>query len=174
MVDDYLTATKIESGEIVREMEVKEYRITPFHIVNRLIQDFEFQIQQHNISFNNLIPDTTISIYMFAPHIENILRRLIDNAIKFSRKDGLVIVRLHEDEGYVFSVQDFGCGIAEEKKSVLFQKFGQIDRERQEQQGSGLGLYIANNLAKLNGGEIWFESEKDKGTTFFVKVPKFR
>ncbi|MFA6455885.1 MAG: ATP-binding protein [Bacteroidota bacterium] len=172
MVDDFLTATKIESGEISREMEIKEYRISPFHIVSRLVTDLDYQLTHHRVTVENTVPDTTISVHMFATHIENILRRLIDNAVKFSKPDSTVIVGLHDNDGYVFSVQDFGVGVAEDKRSVLFQKFGQIDREKQEQQGSGLGLYIANNLAKLNGGELWFESDEGKGSTFYLKVPK--
>jgi len=172
MVDDYLTVTKIESGEIAREMDIKKDRVTPNHIVQRLIADLEYQRRHHNITIENKIVDATISVYMFAPHLENILRRLLDNAIKFSRPESCVILDLHENNGYIFSVQDFGFGIAEEKKSLIFQKFGQIDREKHEQQGSGLGLYIAYNLARLNGADLWFESEEGKGSTFFIRVPK--
>lgn len=171
MVDDFLTVTKIESGEIVREMEVKEYRITPFHMVNRLIVDMEFQMRQHQVTIENRIPDITISVFMFASHCENILRRLIDNAIKFSKPGSAVIISMHENDGYVFSIQDFGFGVADDKKSILFQKFGQVDRDKHEQQGSGLGLYIASNLARINGGELWFESQEGKGSTFYVRVP---
>lgn len=172
MVDDFLTATKIESGEIVREMEIKEYRITPFHVVNRLITDLDYQLKHYQVTIENRIPDITISVFMFAAHIENILRRLIDNAVKFSTPDSTVIISMHDNEGYVFAVQDFGYGVADDKRSILFQKFGQVDREKHEQQGSGLGLYISYNLAKLNGGDLWFESQEGKGSTFYVRVPK--
>lgn len=172
MVDDFLTVTKIESGEIAREMEIKEFRITPYHMAGRLIEELEYQSSRHHITIENTIPDTTISVFMFASHVENILKRLIDNAIKFSKPDSTVIIGLHDNDGYVFSVQDFGIGIAAEKKPILFQKFGQVDRETQEQQGSGLGLYIAHHLALLNSANIWFESEEGKGSTFYLRVPK--
>jgi two-component system sensor histidine kinase/response regulator len=172
MVDDFLTATKIESGEIAREMEVKEYRITPFHVVNRIIDDMEYQMRHCQVTVENRIPDITISVFMYASHIENILRRLMDNAVKFSHPGSAVIIGMHEHEGYVFSVQDFGIGVDQEKWSVLFQKFGQVDREKHEQQGSGLGLYIAYNLAKLNGGDLWLESREGSGSTFYVRFPK--
>jgi signal transduction histidine kinase len=172
MVDDYLTATKIESGEIAREMEIKDDRVMPSHIVQRLIAELEYQCHHHNITIENKIVDATISVHMFAAHIDNILRRILDNAIKFSRPESSVILDLHENNGYVFSIQDFGFGIAEEKKNVIFQKFGQIDREKYEQQGSGLGLYIARNLAKLNNADLWFDSEEGIGTTFYLRVPK--
>lgn len=172
MVDDFLTATKIESGEIVREMEHKEFRITPTHIVQRLIDELEYQRKQHGVVIENRVPDSTISVHMYAPHVENILKRLLDNAIKFSKPEGSVIVELKEQDGYVFSIRDYGHGISETKRSVIFQKFGQVDREKYEQQGSGLGLYIAYHLAKLNGAELWYESVEESGSTFYLKIPK--
>lgn len=172
MVDDFLTATKIESGEIAREMEVREHRINPHQIVNRLSVEMEYQCSQHHITIKNTIPDTTVSVFLHAAHIDNILRRLISNAIKFSKQNSSIVIGLHDNKGYVFSVQDFGSGIAADKKPILFQKFGQIDREKHEQQGSGLGLYIARSLALLNNGDIWFESDEGKGSTFYLKIPK--
>ena len=172
MVDDFLTATKIESGEIIREMENKEYRITPMHITQRLIDELEYQSKHHQVTIRNNVPDVTISVHMYAPHVENILKRLLDNAIKFSKPEGTVIVDLQEKDGYLFTIQDFGIGISETKRSVIFQKFGQVDREKNEQQGSGLGLYIAYHLAKLNGADVWYESAEHKGSTFFLKIPK--
>jgi len=174
MVDDFLTVTKIESGEIQREMEVKDSRITPFHIVERLIEDLVFQTRYYQVTIQNRVPDRTVSVVMHAPHVENILRRLMDNAVKFSKPGASVIVSMHELDGFVFSVQDFGMGVPADKRSVLFQKFGQVDREKNEQQGSGLGLYISHHLAKLNRGELWYESEEGKGSTFFVRFPKQR
>lgn len=172
MVDDFLTATKIESGEIVREMESSENRITPMHIVQRLMVELEYQRNHHRVTIQNNVPDVTISARMYAPHVENILKRLMDNAIKFSRPDGQVIVGLREEQdGYLFTVQDFGVGISESKRSMIFQKFGQVDRDKYEQQGSGLGLYIAYHLAKLNGAALWYESSEKTGSTFFLKIP---
>ena len=171
MVDDFLTATKIESGEIIREMENKEYRISPLHITQRLIDELEYQSKHHHVTIRNDVPDITVSVHMYAPHVENILKRLLDNAIKFSKPEGSVIVEFTESDGYLFTISDFGIGISESKRSVIFQKFGQVDREKNEQQGSGLGLYIAYHLAKLNGAEVWYESMENKGSTFFLKIP---
>lgn len=174
MVDDFLTVTKIESGQIAREMEVHNSSINPYHIVNRLIADLEYQCSHQHITIKNTIPDASITVFMFTAHVENILRRLMDNAIKFSHPNGIVTVNLEEHESFKFSVSDNGFGIMEDKKIVVFQKFGQIDREKHEQQGSGLGLFIAYHLAKLNGGELSFESMEGKGSTFYLTVPKSR
>ncbi len=172
MVDDFLTVTKIESGEIVREMEIRNSLINPYHIVNRLITDLEYLSAQQSVTIKNTIPDNTISVCMFAPHIENILRRLINNAVKFSHPHGIITVGIQSGDMIQFFVNDTGTGISEDKKPIVFQKFGQIDRAKNEQQGLGMGLFIAYHLAKLNGGELLFESVEGKGTTFYLKVPK--
>lgn len=170
MVDDYLTVTKIESGEIRREMDVREQRVTPQPLVQRIIDEFAFACRHHQVTIDNRIVDATISVHIYGPHLESILRRLIDNAVKFSHPGGRVLVDLYEKEGYVFTVQDFGIGIPEGKKDQIFRRFGQIDREHHEQQGSGLGLYIAHHLAGLNGAELWYDSAENAGSTFALRV----
>jgi two-component system sensor histidine kinase/response regulator len=172
MVDDFLTVTKIESGEIAREMELRNSQVNPFDIVDRIIVDLQYHCSHQNITIKNTLHDSTIEVVVYPAHIENILRRLINNAVKFSHPNGVVTVSLHRNDSFVFSVQDNGIGIAEDKKIVIFQKFGQIDREKHEQQGSGLGLFIAYHLAKLNNAVISFESTEGKGSTFTLKIPK--
>lgn len=174
MVDDFLTVTKIESGEIVRDMEIRNFQINPHQVVDRIIADMEYLSNQQSVTIQNTISDNTISVFMFAPHIENILRRLINNAVKFSHPNEIVTVGILESDMIQFLVHDTGPGISEDKKPYIFQKFGQIDRDKNEQQGLGMGLFIAYHLAKLNGGELLFECVEGKGTTFILKVPKSR
>ena len=73
----------------------------------------------------------------------------------------------------VLTVQDSGIGIPKkERVSFLFQKFHRASNaEKVKPGGSGLGLYIANQAVKLLGGKIWFESEENKGSTFYVELP---
>jgi len=85
MVDDYLTVTKIESGEIAREMDIKKDRVTPNHIVQRLIADLEYQRRHHNITIENKIVDATISVIYVCSAFREYSSPVLDNAIKFSR-----------------------------------------------------------------------------------------
>jgi signal transduction histidine kinase len=72
----------------------------------------------------------------------------------------------------VVSVADEGIGIGPEDKASLFTTFHRIQRpETQSIRGSGLGLYIAKEWTEAMGGEIWLESELNKGSTFFVAIP---
>lgn len=173
MVDDFLTAMKIESGELVKELDIKDTHINPQVMFTRILHELEGKIHLHNIHVINEIPNKMIFVRAHVQHIENILKRCVDNAIKFSRDGGKVYLLLKEEESStIFSVQDEGCGIPAAKQQLLFQKFQQVNRDKNEQQGSGLGLFIAHSLAKANNATLWFESEEGKGSTFYLRVQK--
>jgi signal transduction histidine kinase len=105
--------------------------------------------------------------------LRQILINLIGNAIKFSDGKGVVTVRARSDEGSaVFSVQDDGIGIAEDKRAGIFESFEQAhDPALRRFGGTGLGLSIVRSLVSLHGGEIWLESKLGHGTTFYFTIP---
>lgn len=105
--------------------------------------------------------------------LRQILINLIGNAIKFSDGKGLVAVRVRvEEKVAVFSVQDQGIGIAEDKRAGIFESFEQVHEPGQRRfGGTGLGLSIARSLVSLHGGEIWLESKLGHGTTFSFSIP---
>jgi hypothetical protein len=102
-----------------------------------------------------------------------ILRQLIDNAIKFSpREGGKVWVRMNTQNGSPsVRVQDQGMGIPQADRPNPFRRFKQIDREQHEQQGLGLGLYLARALARLHDGEITFARGPEGGSVFTRTMP---
>ncbi|MCK4451681.1 MAG: PAS domain-containing sensor histidine kinase, partial [Anaerolineae bacterium] len=108
------------------------------------------------------------------PHrIEQVLRNLLDNAIKYSLQGGLVVVRgeVREDE-VVISVADQGVGIAPEHLNRLFEKFFRIKSALgRHVVGSGLGLPIARTIVESQGGRIWAESQVGQGSTFYFTLP---
>ena len=85
---------------------------------------------------------------------------LLENAIKFSKQNGNIIV----------TIKDYGIGMAEEELEKVFERFYQIDKSHSEE-GSGLGLAIVKRIIELSEGEIKFESKENKGTTAIVKLP---
>ncbi|MCX7991136.1 MAG: DUF3365 domain-containing protein [Proteobacteria bacterium] len=100
-----------------------------------------------------------------------LFENLIHNAIKFNKPEGEVIIDIERIENFaLIKVRDEGVGIREEDKTKVFDKFYHRDRENREK-GTGLGLYIAKYVTEMHNGEIWFETEINKGTTFFVKLP---
>ena len=106
-----------------------------------------------------------------------VLEKLISNAIKFSPRDSTVRISAElppEDPAMVvFSVQDFGKGIAADAQKRIFEKFEQAESVMtRHHQGPGLGLAICRSIVETHGGRIWVKSEPGKGSTFYVSFPK--
>lgn len=100
--------------------------------------------------------------------------QVIENAFKFSRKEGAVTISLKEEGGECrLTVEDAGIGIPREELPKIFEKFYQVDPEGTGQiRGFGLGLFYAREFVKLHGGTITLESEPEKGTRVTVLLPR--
>jgi len=99
-----------------------------------------------------------------------VLLNLVNNAVKFT-KAGSVKIEVRKDfKALQVSVRDTGPGIAEEDKPLLFQSFQQFGAPS-EQEGSGLGLFIARQIVQAHGGRIWAESEGGRGSAFRFTLP---
>ncbi len=99
------------------------------------------------------------------------LTNLISNAYRYGRQNGHIIVSLKKTEASVIiSVQDDGVGIAEEEQEKVFRRFYQGDHSRGGI-GTGLGLSMAEEIARFHGGRILLESKKDQGSTFRILLP---
>ena len=113
---------------------------------------------------------------IFAPKssIIRLFQNLISNAIKYRKKEALLVVEItcqENEKEYLFSVKDNGIGIEEKYQSKVFTIFQRLHRE-EEISGSGLGLAICKKVITDLGGEIWFESNSNEGTNFLFTLPK--
>lgn len=105
--------------------------------------------------------------------IGQVLVNLLNNAIKYSPRAKEVLVRVTSDiHRVVVSVQDSGIGIAEEHLHKIFEQFYQVtDSKAKTYPGLGIGLYISNEIVKRHGGQLWVESKKGAGSTFYFALP---
>ena len=138
------------------------------------VKNFSFAARKKNIDLilmkeDGGIPELTLD----SRKIELVLGNLIDNAINYTPEGGRIGVIMENFGDYVkVSVKDNGIGIPREDAERIFSRFFRAKNAiRVETDGTGLGLYIAQNIIKAHGGDIWFESEKDKGTTFYFTIP---
>jgi PAS domain S-box-containing protein len=169
-VSDYVDMARIASGTM--EMRKKEFLLHPFFeevtLDARLLWvgkpiEFIADYQPH---------DTGVIIESDPDLIRRILNVLLDNAVKFTAS-GIICCGVKLKEGLVeFFVNDTGKGIAPEKLDSIFNIFTQEDPSNtRSYEGSGLGLSIANGLAKLMGGTLTAASEQGKGSQFAFTVP---
>jgi signal transduction histidine kinase len=98
---------------------------------------------------------------------------LIENAVKYTPSGSITINVSADDTNILVSVTDTGIGIAPEDLGHIFQKFYRVDSsDTREIGGTGLGLYISKRRVEANGGRMWAESEYQKGSTFFISLPR--
>lgn len=102
-----------------------------------------------------------------------VFNNLIENAIKYSKKEKKIKISLLEEQGVlVLIVKDNGIGISAEERQRIFEKFYRVGNEdTRKTKGTGLGLYIVKNIVKLHGGSVEVKSELNEGSTFTVKLP---
>jgi len=106
-------------------------------------------------------------------HIREILENLIENAIKYTPSGQVVVDITGDNDSATVSIKDSGVGIPAEDIPHLFQKFYRVDTpETRQIGGTGLGLYLCRKLTEAMGGRLWLESQYQKGSTFFVELPR--
>ncbi len=121
----------------------------------------------------NYIPIPTPEIYSDYNIIDTVLRNLLSNALKFSKRKGTITIFAKKKEDFMqISVSDNGIGIAENKKSRIFKvESGKTTYGTEQERGSGLGLILCKEFIELLGGKIWFKSEEGNGSTFYYTIP---
>jgi CheY-like chemotaxis protein len=105
--------------------------------------------------------------------LQQILSNLLDNAVKFTHQGHIRLgCRRYEKKRLLFYVRDTGIGIPKDKQHIVFDSFRQVDDSfTRTFEGTGLGLAITRKLVARLGGQIWLESEKNRGSTFYFTIP---
>lgn len=171
LIDEILDLSKIEAGKM--ELEILE---VPLQDIASGINGLFAQVaKEKGITFAIDAKNAPLVIKTDRMRLEQILKNLISNAIKFTSKGSvnLTIKRSGVDSQLLdFSVKDTGIGIAKEQQPLVFEAFQQADGStKRKYGGTGLGLSISRELARLLKGEITLESEPGKGSTFTLTIP---
>jgi PAS domain S-box-containing protein len=174
IVNDILDLSKIESGKI----SINE---TYFNIRDLILEQVQLQNNNAkkkdlklNVSFDSNLP---VNIYGDDFRLKQIISNLISNAIKFTEIGQISFTAEIETENeekydFLFAISDTGIGVPFDKKEMIFETFTQASNDTTRLYGgTGLGLSIVKNLVEVQGGKIWLESEINKGSTFFVRIP---
>lgn len=169
LVDDLLDLAKVEAGKVDvkrREFEVAEL----FGALRGMLKPL-LTGNSVDLLFDT---DTQIpTLYTDEGKVSQVLRNLISNALKFTRKGHIRVSAESGDGGWVlFRVTDTGIGILAEHHSRIFEEFVQIEGELQTRaKGTGLGLPLSRKLAELLGGSLEVESTYGVGSTFILRIP---
>lgn len=174
LVEDFILLVELETGETERAYLNRRARIGDTATWLRVVsQSYQAQADKKGIQLVLDIPSELPPLIADDEYLAKAIGRVIENAIKFSRPESeWVCVRAEvEDKTLMVIVQDQGIGIAENEIPSLFNIFHQIDRAKQEQQGTGSGLAISQGIVALHAGRITVESKLGIGSTFTIELP---
>ncbi|QOG01390.1 response regulator [Flavobacterium sp. MDT1-60] len=173
LIDEILDLSKIEAGK----MELEFLDVSTKEITDTMWNLFNLMAKEKGVTFEIISKDAPIVIKTDKMRLEQILKNLISNAIKFTEKGTVSLeIKINTDDDKIicFIVKDTGIGIPLEKQPLIFEAFQQADGStKRKYGGTGLGLSISRELAKLLRGEIILHSKVEEGSTFTLCLPVF-
>lgn len=168
LAEDTLSTTKMESGRLAYQME----DLDTAYVVEEASSLVNLS-RLHRVEVR--IEEKAKTVYGDETKIRQVLHNLISNAVKYSPRGGKITIQAREQSStmIVLSVSDEGVGIPPSQLNRLFQKFSRVTQEAtREIKGSGLGLWICQEIVRAHGGEIWTESAPGTGSTFYFTLQK--
>jgi PAS domain S-box-containing protein len=167
IVDTLLSVARLEAGDMQVELTPTDLRA----VVSDAISSVQEGAIVNGHRFVLELPDEPLAASADREKLGQILRNLLDNAVKFSPDGGTVTVEAHRRAGRVeVRVVDQGEGIPEAEREHIFSKFQRADSTGGHG-GAGLGLFIARGLVLAMGGRIWVDSAEGGGSSFAFELP---
>jgi len=172
LINDILDISKIEAGK----MDIYAETFNLHNILIELAETVQPALQKRGNIIRLQISDTIAEVHTDLVKTRQILLNLLSNAAKFT-EDGIITLRAEQvataqGEQVLIRVKDTGIGISPTQQENLFEAFTQADASTTRKYGgTGLGLAISYQFAQMLRGNLWVESEPDKGSTFIVQLP---
>lgn len=169
MVKQFLNVSRIELGKISVKPEKLDLNILVKEVTAEQIPSAQIKLQKLRVKYDKALPKIMLDKTLTRAVVQN----LLSNAVKYTPENGKINISLiAEKDNALISIEDSGMGIPKEQQQKLFSKLFRADNAvKSGTEGTGLGLYIVKAIVKLAGGEIWFESKENIGTTFHVTLP---
>lgn len=172
LIDDIIDIARIEAGQLTINMAECHLDILLPELQKQFLEILQ-TLGKKNLDIILDMPSEKIVCKTDSFRLRQVLSNLIDNAIKFTN-DGYVEIGLRktDENKLLFYVRDTGIGIPEDKLSLIFSRFRQLEEaDTRTFGGTGLGLTISQNLVRMLNGEIQVDSKPDEGSTFYFTLP---
>ena len=169
LIADLLIVSKIDQNQIFLNKE----KISLVELIQEIIRKKDSFIKALNVEIDfSFEKDLPLAI-TDSLQIKIIMENLLDNAIRYTEKQGKVLISLKKKKNnFLVEIKDNGIGIPQRDQKYIFHKFFRSDNiKRHQTEGSGLGLYIAKSIVQKLGGKINFKSQEGVGSTFWFSLP---
>ncbi|MBV1756333.1 MAG: cell wall metabolism sensor histidine kinase WalK [Dethiosulfatibacter sp.] len=168
LVEELLTLAQIDADQI----KIIREKINFSDICMSVIDRFRVRLNENNLELNMNI-DEDVFIMADSLRIAQLITIFLDNAIKYTNRDGKIEITLKSENDYAtFRITDSGMGMSQRDTERIFDRFYRADKaRRRENGGTGLGLSIAKWISDNHKGRIAVDSKIDEGTTFTVEFP---
>lgn len=166
MINGFLNISRLESGKLI----IDKHPFDMKELINEAVSETELTISSHQILVETC---PTLVINADRDKIASVLSNLISNAVKYSPKGKTITVKCDiVGNSAVFSVKDEGMGIKPQDINQLFERYYRVNTEHTRHiSGFGIGLYLSAEIIQRHDGNIWVESEKGVGSTFYFSLP---
>ncbi|GEM_PF-789114 len=171
LINDILDLAKVESGK----MEFHPEPVDLNTVIGEACDILRALIAKKKITLTVNVDPSIANIIIDPAKLKQILYNYISNALKFTNEGGSVSVRVIPEgtDNFRLEVEDNGIGIRDEDISKLFTEFQQLDASADKKyQGTGLGLALTRRIAEAQGGEVGVKSIVEKGSTFYITLPR--
>jgi two-component system sensor histidine kinase VicK len=166
IINGFLNVSRLESGKIVIEAEVFDMA----ELIREVKEEFAVTVTSHDLRFDIQRPAL---VNADRNKIEQVVHNLLSNAIKYSPSGSVITVSCHLGDGVVeLSVADHGMGITDSDLRNIFDRFYRVKGSQMSNiLGFGIGLYLCKEIISRHDGEIYAESEMDRGSVFTFRLP---
>ena len=171
LIEEVLSFARLEGGH----EEVQAEPADAAELAREVAALAEPLALERGLSFGVEVPDGPVPLRTDARKVRQVLLNLVGNAVKFTEMGAVRLAMVETADGVEFQVRDTGAGIASEDQERIFEPFWQADQGlAREHGGSGLGLSVARQLARLLGGDVTVQSTPGDGSTFRFHLPRIR
>lgn len=164
-----------------RKLEMKGEKLNLYNVeikdfIQSIYTQFEYAVKEKSVDFILEMEINSFSISIDENKIHKVMNNLLSNALKYTPSGGIIginvnIINKNRKKYLKISVTDTGCGVPEEDKNKIFDRFYQVEDKTSQNIGSGIGLHLSKEYILLHNGEILIENQKEGGVIFTLLLP---
>jgi PAS domain S-box-containing protein len=169
LIKSLLNISRIESGRIIVNPKPTNLK----NLINELYTELKSKIETKKQTLTITVDENLKEINIDPQLIREVYKNFLTNAVKYTPEGGVISVEVTiQDQNVLSKISDNGYGIPVGEQSKMFEKFYRGKNiVKIEDDGNGLGLYLAKQILEVSEGKVWFKSEENKGTTFWFTLP---